>query len=114
MRGWDRRNAYYFSMIASLAKHYRFSVDTPWHDLPDGIRSIILSGSGEEEINLVYVSETGRKVQRRHAFEGILPNLERRYRDTESAAVREELAKYISELMIASGQPAASRKRRSG
>jgi len=97
MRGWDRRNAYYFSMITSLARHYRFDVDAPWQDLPERIRDILLNGSGEETVNLTYVSESGRKVQRRHAFEGILPNLERRYRETESAAVREELSKYISE-----------------
>ncbi|MDE2406246.1 MAG: excinuclease ABC subunit UvrA [Xanthomonadaceae bacterium] len=97
MRGWDRRNAYYFSMITSLARHYGFSVDAPWQELSQPIRDILLDGSGDEEINLAYVSETGRKVQRKHAFEGILPNLERRYRDTESAAVREELSKYISE-----------------
>ncbi|MFN7137586.1 MAG: excinuclease ABC subunit UvrA, partial [Thermomonas sp.] len=97
MRGWDRRNTYYFSMIASLARHYGFDVDTPWQQLPARIRDIILNGSGSEEINLAYIGETGRRVQRRHPFEGILPNLERRYRETESAAVREELAKYISE-----------------
>ena len=97
MRGWDRRNAYYFSMITSLAKHYRFDVDRPWQELSDNIREIILNGSGEETISLTYVSESGRKVQRRHAFEGILPNLQRRYRETQSAAVREELAKYVSE-----------------
>jgi len=97
MRGWDRRNSYYFSMIASLAKHYGFNVDTPWQQLPERIREIVLHGSGGEVINLSYVSENGSKYQRKHAFEGILPNLERRYRETESAAVREELAKYISE-----------------
>ncbi len=97
MRGWDRRNSYYFSMIASLARHYGFDVDTPWQQLPARIREILLNGSGSEEINLTYIGETGRRVQRRHPFEGILPNLERRYRETESAAVREELAKYISE-----------------
>ncbi|TCT20400.1 excinuclease ABC subunit UvrA [Thermomonas haemolytica] len=97
MRGWDRRNTYYFSMIASLARHYGFDVDTPWQQLPARIRDILLNGSGSEEINLAYIGETGRRVQRRHPFEGILPNLERRYRETESAAVREELAKYISE-----------------
>ncbi|QNN46239.1 excinuclease ABC subunit UvrA [Thermomonas brevis] len=97
MRGWDRRNSYYFSMIASLAKHYGFNVDTPWQQLPERIREIVLHGSGGEIINLSYVSENGSKYQRKHAFEGILPNLERRYRETESAAVREELAKYISE-----------------
>ncbi|WP_083961143.1 excinuclease ABC subunit UvrA [Thermomonas fusca] len=97
MRGWDRRNSYYFSMIASLAKHYGFKVDVPWQQLPEHIREIVLRGSGGEVINLSYVGENGNKYQRRHAFEGILPNLERRYRETESAAVREELAKYISE-----------------
>ncbi|HOU66810.1 MAG TPA: excinuclease ABC subunit UvrA, partial [Thermomonas sp.] len=97
MRGWDRRNAYYFSMITSLAKHYKFDVDLPWQLLPDEIRAIVLHGSGKEAINLVYVGENGNKYQRKHAFEGILPNLERRYRETESAAVREELSKYISE-----------------
>ena len=97
MRGWDRRNAYYFSMITSLAKHYRFDVDLPWQLLPGDIREVILHGSGKEAINLVYVGENGNKYQRKHPFEGILPNLERRYRETESAAVREELAKYISE-----------------
>ncbi len=97
MRGWDRRNSYYFSMIASLAKHYKFNVDTPWVDLPEAIRDTVLNGSGDEAITLTYISESGSKNQRKHAFEGILPNLERRYRETESAAVREELAKYISE-----------------
>ncbi|GAB1408063.1 excinuclease ABC subunit UvrA [Thermomonas brevis] len=97
MRGWDRRNAYYFSMITSLAKHYRFDVDMPWQQLPEDVREIILHGSGKEAINLVYVGQNGNKYQRRHAFEGIVPNLERRYRETESAAVREELTKYISE-----------------
>jgi len=97
MRGWDRRNAYYFSMITSLAKHYRFDVDLPWQLLPEDIREVILHGSGKEAINLVYVGQNGNKYQRKHAFEGIVPNLERRYRETESAAVREELTKYISE-----------------
>ncbi len=97
MRGWDRRNAYYFSMIQSLAKHYKFDVDTPWQALPEKIQQIVLYGSGNEQINLTYLSDSGSKYQRKHKFEGILPNLERRYRETESAAVREELAKYISE-----------------
>ena len=97
MRGWDRRNAYYFSMITSLAKHYNFDVDTPWHELPDTTRQIILHGSGKDSITLTYISESGSKHQRKHPFEGIVPNLERRYRETESAAVREELSKYISE-----------------
>jgi excinuclease ABC subunit A len=97
VRGWDRRNAYYFQLIASLAKHYGFSVDTPWQDLPDDVRQAVLYGSGGELISFNYLTDAGGRSQRRHKFEGILPNLERRYRETESAAVREELAKYISE-----------------
>ena len=97
VRGWDRRNAYYFHMIQSLAKHYRFDVDQPWNSLPDSVRQAVLFGSGDEVIAFTYLSESGSRHQRKHRFEGIVPNLERRYRETESAAVREELAKYISE-----------------
>jgi excinuclease ABC subunit A len=97
VRGWDRRNAYYFQLIASLAKHYGFSVDTPWQDLPEEVRQAVLYGSAGELISFNYLTDAGGRSQRRHKFEGILPNLERRYRETESAAVREELAKYISE-----------------
>jgi len=96
VRGWDRRNMYYFQMIRSLAKHYRFDVDTPWQDLPEAIRHHVLYGSGEEQISFNYVMESGGKVARKHRFEGIIPNLERRYRETESPAVREEISKYIS------------------
>ncbi|GAA4863468.1 excinuclease ABC subunit UvrA [Luteimonas vadosa] len=97
VRGWDRRNAYYFQLIQSLARHYGFSVDTPWNELPEDSRQAVLFGSGGKAITFNYVTEAGGRRQRRHRFEGILPNLERRYRDTESSAVREELAKYISE-----------------
>ncbi|GHA75101.1 excinuclease ABC subunit UvrA [Lysobacter bugurensis] len=97
VRGWDRRNAYYFQLIQSLAKHYGFKVDQPWNTLPEKNREAVLFGSGTETIPFTYVSEGGTKHQRRHRFEGIVPNLERRYRETESAAVREELSKYISE-----------------
>jgi excinuclease ABC subunit A len=97
VRGWDRRNAYYFQLIQSLAKHYGFRVDQAWNTLPEKIRESVLFGSGTETIAFTYVSEGGTKHQRRHRFEGIVPNLERRYRETESAAVREELSKYISE-----------------
>jgi excinuclease ABC subunit A len=97
VRGWDRRNAYYFQLIASLAKHYGFSVDTPWQELSDDVRQAVLYGSSGELISFSYLTDAGGRSQRRHKFEGILPNLERRYRETESAAVREELAKYISE-----------------
>jgi len=97
VRGWDRRNAYYFQLVASLARHYRFDVDTPWNELGDTARNAVLYGSGEEVIGFTYLTESGGKTQRKHRFEGIVPNLERRYRETESSAVREELSKYISD-----------------
>ncbi|WP_119718534.1 excinuclease ABC subunit UvrA [Cognatilysobacter tabacisoli] len=97
VRGWDRRNAYYFQLIQSLAKHYRFDVDAAWQSLDEDVRQAILFGSGTELVNFTYLTEGGTRHQRKHRFEGIVPNLERRYRETESAAVREELAKYISE-----------------
>jgi excinuclease ABC subunit A len=97
VRGWDRRNAYYFQLIQSLARHYAFSVDTPWQELDEYVREAILHGSKGELISFTYLTDAGGRSQRKHKFEGILPNLERRYRETESAAVREELAKYISE-----------------
>lgn len=96
VRGWDRRNAYYFQLIASLAKHYKFDVDATWQSLPEGVKQAVLYGSGEEQITFTYFTEAGGRNQRKHRFEGIIPNLERRYRETESPAVREELAKYIS------------------
>ncbi|PIV32251.1 MAG: excinuclease ABC subunit UvrA [Lysobacterales bacterium CG02_land_8_20_14_3_00_62_12] len=97
VRGWDRRNAYYFQMIQSLARHYAFAVETPWQELPAAIREAILHGSGDTEIEFRYLTESGGTVARKHRFEGILPNLERRYRETDSPVVREELAKFISE-----------------
>ncbi|MFC7300467.1 excinuclease ABC subunit UvrA [Cognatiluteimonas weifangensis] len=97
VRGWDRRNAYYFQLIASLARHYGFSVDTPWQELEESVRQAVLFGSDGEQIVFSYLTDAGGRSQRRHKFEGIVPNLERRYRETESVAVREELAKYISE-----------------
>ena len=97
VRGWDRRNAYYFQLVQSLAKHYGFDVDTPWQELPQTARDAVLSGSGTETITFTYITDSGARTQRKHRFEGIVPNLERRYRETESSAVREELGKYISE-----------------
>src|SRR5690606_17626172 len=97
VRGWDRRNAYYFQLMQSLDKHYRFDVDTPWRQLPDDVRQAVLFGSGDQVIAFSYLSDGGTRHQRKHRFEGIVPNLERRYRETESSAVREELSKYISE-----------------
>lgn len=96
VRGWDRRNAYYFQLIASLSKHYAFDVDTAWQKLPEAIRNAVLYGSGEEIISFTYLTESGGRTQRKHKFEGIVPNLDRRYRETESQAVKEELAKFIS------------------
>ncbi|HLS83093.1 MAG TPA: excinuclease ABC subunit UvrA [Arenimonas sp.] len=96
VRGWDRRNAYYFQLIVSLGKHYRFDPDTPWQDLDERVRQAVLYGSGEEIITFTYLTESGGRTQRKHRFEGILPNLERRYRETESQVVKEELAKFIS------------------
>ncbi|MFO1427872.1 MAG: excinuclease ABC subunit UvrA [Steroidobacteraceae bacterium] len=95
VRGWDRRNAHYFNMIQSLAKHFRFDIEEPWTELPERVRHVLRHGSGEEEVEFRYPEAGGRLARRRHRFEGILPNLERRYRETESPAVREELAKYL-------------------
>ena len=97
VRGWDRRNAYYFQLINSLAKHYRFDPDTPWNQLPENVKQAVLYGSDDEVISFTYLTEAGGRTQRKHRFEGIINNLERRYRETESAAVQEELGKYISE-----------------
>ncbi len=96
IRGWDRRNVYYFHMLTSLAKHYGFDVDTPFEQLSAKHRKLILTGSGKEEISFSYVNDRGDVFKRSHAFEGILPNMERRYRDTESQSVREDLAKFLS------------------
>ena len=95
IRGWDRRNAFYFSMLESLARHYKFDIDTPFEDLPKKTRDVILHGSGDEMINFAYHSERGGTHKRKHAFEGVIPNMERRYRETDSNTVREELAKYL-------------------
>jgi excinuclease ABC subunit A len=94
VRGWDRRNAYYFQLIQSLARHFRFDIEAPWNDLPEAVRHALLWGSGEEKIQFRYTDAKGAATKCSHAWEGILPNLERRYRETESTTVREELAKY--------------------
>ncbi len=96
VRGWDRRNAYYFSLIRSLGRHYGFDVETPWEELPKRVRKHILYGSGREAIKISYFNERGGRHTKTHPFEGIIRNMERRYRETESNAVREELARYIS------------------
>ena len=95
IRGWDRRNAFYFSMLESLARHYKFDIETAFEELPKKIRDVILHGSGKELINFSYHSERGGTHKRKHAFEGVIPNMERRYRETDSNTVREELAKYL-------------------
>ncbi len=98
IRGWDRRNAYYFSIISALADHYGFDIEIPYEDLDEHIQHILLYGSGKEKIEFHYPGHRGRRGKRRnHAFEGVLHNMERRYRETESNVVREELAKYLSQ-----------------
>tara|TARA_R110002049_G_scaffold15822_5_gene64216 strand:+ start:58764 stop:61589 length:2826 start_codon:yes stop_codon:yes gene_type:complete len=97
VRGWDRRNAHYFQMIQSLAAHYEFDVEAPFDTLGDELQEIILYGSGDEEIAFKYINEKGRSVTKTHVFEGIIPNMERRYNQTDSHLVREELGKYLSE-----------------
>ncbi|HZR37176.1 MAG TPA: excinuclease ABC subunit UvrA [Nevskia sp.] len=97
IRGWDKRNPYYWALISSLARHFKFPTDKPFNELSEKARRILLQGSGEERINFEYPDERGRTVTRQHRFEGVLPNLERRYKETESLAVREELAKYLSD-----------------
>ena len=97
VRGWDRRNANYFQLILSLAAHYGFNVDTPWLELSAAVQKAILYGSGKDKITFHYLTERGGKVKREHTFEGIIPNLDRRYKETESPAVREELSKFISD-----------------
>ncbi|WP_093395535.1 excinuclease ABC subunit UvrA [Halopseudomonas xinjiangensis] len=96
IRGWDRRNVYYFQMLSSLANHYGIDLDQPFGELQDKHRKLILSGTGTEKVSFRYLNDRGDVVKREHPFEGILPNMERRYRETESQSVREELAKYLS------------------
>jgi excinuclease ABC subunit A len=96
VRGWDRRNAYYFQLITSLGRHYGFEVETPWCDLAEDHRQTVLYGSGREPIEFSYFNERGGSLQKTHPFEGIIPNMQRRYRDTESNAVRDELSRYIA------------------
>ena len=96
IKGWDRRNQFYFQLLASLASHYDFDLEIPFEQLPANIQDIILNGSGREKISFAYLNESGTRTHRKHTFEGIIPNLERRYKETDSVAVREELAKYLN------------------
>ncbi|MAY34935.1 MAG: excinuclease ABC subunit A [Spongiibacteraceae bacterium] len=96
IRGWDRRSVYYFHLLTSLAEHYGFDVDTPFESLSKSHQKKILHGSGDEEIQFTYINDRGDSFKRKHRFEGVIPNMERRYRETESMSVREDLAKFIS------------------
>ncbi len=97
VKGWDRRNQFYFQMLSSLAKYYEFDVDMPFDHLPEHAQQVVLYGSGKEKVPFAYVNERGRTVIKEHTFEGVVNNLERRYRETDSMAVKEELAKFINE-----------------
>ncbi len=96
IRGWDRRTTYYYQMVRSLADHYGFDVETPFEELGEKLQQIVLFGSGNDKIDFFYQNSRGMEVRKRHRFEGVIPNLERRYRETESSAVREELAKFLN------------------
>ena len=96
IRGWDRRNFYYFHLLKSLADHYKFSIDTPWEELEEQFREVILYGSGEEAISFSYANDRGDIVQRTHTFEGVINNMSRRFKETESSSVRDELTKFVS------------------
>ena len=95
--GWDRRNAFYFQMLNCLAEHYDFDIEKPFRRLPKKVREIILYGSGKEKISFSYLRSHGRRSRRRtHSFEGVIPNMDRRYRDSESNTIREELSRYVN------------------
>ena len=96
IKGWDRRNQFYYQLLQSLAKHYAFDLERPFDELPERVQQVVLYGSEKEKIAFQYLTDRGRSVTREHAFEGIIPNLERRYRETDSIMVREELAKYLN------------------
>jgi excinuclease ABC subunit A len=96
IKGWDRRNFYYFQMLKSLAEHYKFDIDKPYEKLSEKVKDILLNGSGNTEIQFIYTNDRGDVVKRKHPFEGIINNLARRYKETESQTIREDLAKYIS------------------
>ena len=95
IKGWDRRNQFYFQMLTSLAAHFKFDVEAPFEKLPEAVQSIVLQGT-KEKIPFSYLNERGRTFIKEHAFEGIIPNLERRHKETDSLVVREELAKYLN------------------
>jgi excinuclease ABC subunit A len=96
IRGWDRKTTYYFQMIQSLAAHYKFDIETPFRELPESLQKVVLYGSGKEKIEFQYANSRGMQIRQQHRFEGVLPNLDRRYRETESSAVREELSRFLN------------------
>jgi excinuclease ABC subunit A len=96
IRGWDRRHLYYYQLLRALARHYHFDIETPFMHLSPTIQNIILNGSGDQKITFDYLSPTQKVVQRSHTFEGVIPNMQRRYQETDSNTIREELAKYLS------------------
>jgi excinuclease ABC subunit A len=96
IRGWDKKNQFYFQMMTSLAGHFGFSVDAPYNTLPEDVQKVLLFGSGRDVLPFQYANERGRLVLREHTFEGVINNLERRYKETDSQMVREELSKFIS------------------
>ena len=96
IRGWDRKTTYYFQMIQSLADHYDFDIETPFNELDEKLQKVVLYGSGKEKIEFFYANSRGMQVRQKHRFEGVIPNLERRYRETESNAVREELSRFLN------------------
>ncbi len=96
IKGWDRRSIYYFNQLEAVATHYKFELETPWQQLPQRVRDVVLHGSGRESISFSYVNDRGKKVSREHAFEGVLPNMERRYRETDSSMVRDDLSRHLA------------------
>ena len=110
VRGWDLRNSYYAQLLHALADHYGFDIETPFRELPERIREIVLHGSGDEAIEFTYTDEGGRRRKRSHPFEGIIPNMQRRYRETESQLVREELAKFLNHRVCPECQGARLRE----
>ncbi|MEO0318620.1 MAG: hypothetical protein RL404_2297 [Pseudomonadota bacterium] len=109
VKGWDRRNQFYFQMLSSLAKYYEFDVDMPFDSLPEKAQQVVLYGSGKEKVPFAYVNERGRTIIKEHTFEGVVVNLQRRYRETDSMAVKEELAKFINEKQCPSCEGARLR-----
>ena len=96
IRGWDRKTTYYYQMVKSLASHYEFDIETPFEELSAKLQKVVLYGSGNEKIDFFYENTRGMQIKKLHRFEGVLPNLERRYHETESNAVREELTKFLN------------------